>query len=53
VVWIDGHQLDAKFLDSLDEAEKVRLICHVAGQHRRAREPLQLHAVKQDSERIT
>ena len=30
----------------------MRLICHVASQNRRARGPPQLHAVKQDSERI-
>ncbi|MGO9080202.1 MAG: hypothetical protein ACLQDY_14340, partial [Streptosporangiaceae bacterium] len=32
--------------------EQVRLIGHPAGQHRRARKPLQLHAFKQESERI-
>jgi hypothetical protein len=36
----------------LDEPKQVRLIGHLAGQHRRARKPLQLHAFKQESERI-
>ena len=31
---------------------QVRLIGHLAGQHRHARKPLQAHAVEQESERI-
>ena len=52
MVRVDGHELDAEFLDTLDESDKMRLICHVASQHRRTRESLQLHAVEQDSKRI-
>lgn len=51
-VWIDGHELDAEFLDSLDEPDKVCLICHGASQDGGARVSLQLHAVEQDSKRI-
>ena len=46
LVRIDGYELDAQFLDSLDEPEQLRLIGHLAGQHRHARKPLQLHAFK-------
>ena len=51
LVRVDGHQLNAKLLDLLDEPEQVRLIGHLAGQHRRARKALQLHAFKQEPER--
>ena len=52
LVRVDGFELNAQLLDLLDEAEQVRLIGHLAGQHRHARKPLQLHAFKQESERI-
>ena len=52
MVRIDGYELNAELLDSLDEPEQVRLIGHLAGQHRHACKPLQLHALKQESERI-
>ena len=52
LVRIDGYELNAEFLDLLDEPEQVRLIGHPAGQHRHARKPLQAHAFKQESERI-
>ena len=52
LVRVDGYELNAQLLDSLDEPEQVHLIGHLAGQHRHARKPLQLHAVKQESERI-
>ncbi len=52
LVRIDGYELNAQLLDSLDKPEQVRLIGHLAGQHRHARKPLQLHAFKQESERI-
>ena len=48
----DGYELSAQLLDLLDEPGQVRLIGDLAGQHRHARKPPQLHAVKQDSERI-
>ena len=52
LVRIDGYEFDAEFLDLLDEPEQMRLIGHLAGQHRHARQPLQPHAFKQEPERI-
>ena len=52
LVRIDRYELNAQLLDLLDEPGQVRLIGHLAGQHRHARNPLQPHAGKQESERI-
>jgi hypothetical protein len=52
LVRINGYELEAQLLGLLDEPYQVRLIGYLAGQHCRARKPLQLHAVKQESERI-
>ena len=49
---LDGDELKAQLLGSLDEPEQMRLVDHAAGQHRRARHPVHLHPLEQEAERL-
>jgi hypothetical protein len=49
---IDGHELKSQLLDSLEEPVQVRLVDHVAGQHRIARNQVHRHPLEQEAERF-
>ena len=48
----DGYELKAQLLDSLEEPVQMHLVDYAAGQHRGARNPVHLHPLEQEAERL-
>jgi len=53
VEWFDGYEFDTELLTTLDKAEELSLVDHLAGQHRQSVLPLQRHPSEAPLELIT
>jgi hypothetical protein len=53
VQWFDGHEFDTELLATVDKAEELSLVDHLAGQHRQSVLPLQRHPRESSLELIT